>query len=114
MTVWQLNMDSDDEWKQRAIQRDILASARKLGKGKNTVVVLLYNIKSLGEDKLLQLEIEMDMYEKLAECGINFDDFSKGEKLFEDDREKFMNLVSLIKARAEIVDKVYKMKNNEV
>ena len=105
MTVWRLNMDSDDEWKQKAIQRNMLANMRKLGKGKNTVVVLLYNVKSLGEDKLLQIEIEMNVYERLTECGINFDDFSKGEKLFEDDREKFMNLVSLMKAKAEIVDK---------
>jgi hypothetical protein len=34
MTVWRSNMDSDDEWKQKAMQRDMLANARKLGKGK--------------------------------------------------------------------------------
>jgi hypothetical protein len=63
----------------------------------------------LGEDKRLQIEIEMDIYEKLTKCGINFDDFSKGEKLFEDDREKFMNLISLMKTKAVIVDNVNKI-----
>lgn len=104
MTVWRLNMDSDDEWKQKTIQRDMIASAKKLGKRKNAVVVLLYKIESLGEDKRLKIEIEMGMYERLTVCGINFDDFSKGEKLFDEDREKFMNWIKLMKAKAEIVD----------
>jgi hypothetical protein len=48
-------MESDDEWKQKAIQRDMIATTKKLGKEKNTTVVLFYKIKSLGEDKRRQL-----------------------------------------------------------
>lgn len=98
-------MESDDEWKRKAIQRDMIATMMKLGKGKNSVIVLLYKIKSLGEDKRLKIEMGIDMYEWLARCGVNFDDFSKGEKLFEEDREKFMDWIKAMKAKAEIVDK---------
>jgi hypothetical protein len=97
-------MDSD-ECIQKAIQGDMIANSKKLGKGKNTVIVLLYKIKSLGEDKRLKIEIDVEVYERLAVCGVNFDDFSKGEKLFEDDREKFMDSIDSMRAKAEIVDK---------
>jgi hypothetical protein len=103
------NAETGDEWKQKAIQRDMIASAKKLGNGKNTTVVLLYKIRSLGEDKRLKIEIEMGMYERLAGCGINFDDFSKGEKLFDEDREKFMSRIKLMRAKAEIVDNDFRI-----
>lgn len=111
-------MESDDEWKQKAIQRDMIETMRKLGKGKNTIIVLLYKIKSLGEDKRLKIEMDVDMYEWLAGRGVNFDDFSKGEKLFEGDREKFMNWIKAMRAKAEIVDKdfriiIYDLKTKE-
>lgn len=78
-----LDVESDDEWKDGAIQKDMIAAMKKLGNGKNATVAILCKVKSLGEDKLLKIEIEVGMYERLAMCGINFDDFSKGEKLFD-------------------------------
>lgn len=101
-------MESDDDWKQGAIQRDMIATMRKLGKGKkrkNATIVLLYKIKSLGEDKRLKIEMDTRIYVMLSGYGINFDDFSKGEKLFEEDREKFMDWIKSMRAKAEIVDK---------
>lgn len=67
-------------------------------------------IKSLGEDKLFKIEMGAELYNLLKEFGINFDDFSKGEKLFDKDRDKFMDMIEMMRGNAEIVDKdfVYK------
>ena len=73
-------MKSDDRWKQEAIEKDMAAATKKLGKGKNVVISRFYKIKSLGKDKLLKIEMRAELYNVLKGLGINFDDFSKGEK----------------------------------
>ena len=73
-------MKSDDRWKQEAIEKDMVVATKKLGKGKNVIICRLYKIKSLGEDKLLKIEMIAELYNVLKGLGINFDDFSKGEK----------------------------------
>ena len=98
-------MISDDSWKQEAIERDMMAAMKKLGKGENIIIYQFYKIKSLGEDKLLKIEMGTELYNLLKEFGINFDDFSKGEKLFEKDRDKFMNIIEMMVGSTEIVYK---------
>ena len=97
-------MEQDDKWKQEAIERDMMAISKKFGR-KNTTIVRFYEIESLGKDKLLKIEMRADIYNELYELGINFDDFSKGKKLFETDRDRFMDDISKLGAKAEIVDK---------
>lgn len=109
-----MSIVSDDEWKEEAIQRDMIATTKKMGKRKGVAIVLFYKIKSLGEDKRLKIEIEAGMYELLVVCGIDFNDFSKGERLFDEDREKFMNWIKLMKAKAEIVNKENIMRKIEL
>jgi len=108
-------MKSDDNWKQEVIEKDIMTTMEKLGKGKDVIISRFYKIKSLGEDKLLKVEMRAELYNLLKEFGINFDDFSKGEKLFDKDRDKFMNMIEMMGGYAEIVDKdfVYKILFND-
>ena len=97
-------MEHNDEWEQDVIERDMVASAKKFGM-RSSVMVRFYEIESLGKDKLLKIEMRADIYSGLRKLGVNFDDFSKGKKLFEEDREKFMDHISKFGAKAEIVDK---------
>lgn len=94
-----------DNWKQEAIERDVMVAMKKLGKGKNVIISRFYKIKSIGEDKFLKIEMRAGLYNVLKELGINFDDFSKGEKIFEKDRDRFMNMIEMMGGKAEIVDK---------
>lgn len=98
-------MKSDDRWKQEAIEKDMAVATKKLGKGKNVVISRFYKIKSLEKDKLLKIEMRAELYDVLKGLGINFDDFSKGEKMFEKDRDRFMNMIDMLGGKAEIVDK---------
>lgn len=97
-------MESDNRWKQEAIEKDMVVATKKLGKGKNVIISIFYKIKSLEEDRFLKIEMRAELYNALKGLGINFDDFSKGEKLFEKDRDKFMNMIEMMGGNAEIVD----------
>lgn len=103
-------MKSDDNWKQEVIEKDMMTIMEKLGKGKDVIISRFYKIKSLGEDKLLKIEMRAELYNLLKEFGIKFDDFSKGEKLFDKDRDKFVNMIEMMGGNAEIVDKDFAYK----
>lgn len=105
-------MKSDDSWKQEAIERDMMGTIKKLGKGKNVIISRYYKIKSLGEDKLLKIEMRAELYNLLMDLGINFDDFSKGEKIFEKDRGRFIDMIEMMGGKTEIVDNNTIMKTN--
>lgn len=54
-------MISDDGWKQEAIERDMMATMKKLGKGENIIIFQFYNLKRcpppLGDGQLQKYDI---------------------------------------------------------
>lgn len=66
-----------------------------------------YNISILQnkEYKFLKIEMRAELYNVLKEFGVNFDDFSKGEKIFDKDKDRFMNMIEMMGGKVEIVSK---------
>lgn len=98
-------MPSDNEWKQEAIKRDLIWTAKKMGKKYNAIMMMWYKVESLGEDKRLKIQISMIMYSILNMYGVDLDKFSHGIKLFEENREEFMDNAKKAGWVVEIVDK---------
>lgn len=97
--------DIEDEWVQEAIERDLIGTVKTLGKKYHTVMVMYYKIGRLGENKRLKIQMSLRMYNILRKYGIDFDNFSHGIKLFEENREEFMDKAKKAGWIVEIVDK---------
>lgn len=105
------NLNDDDEWVQAAIDRDMIGFAKKMVKKYHTVMVMYYKVDSLGEDKRLKIQMDVRMYNILRRYGADLDGFTQGIKLFEENREEFMDKAKRAGWIVEIVDKSDMWKN---